>query len=199
MRELFEWVNPLTIALLPAISMAVVAHAVFQKKSDASSVPINEKIEPVLQALSGGMIIAAAANEMLPMIQKEECFSGFTVGIVAGIVFIYLLALQDSFFESTDADANADADDKKIVDGDADAEPTAVDIANVGNKYQSFDSDIEMMSPKDEESPTGRDSDYSDIDENEGDNIHSLRRWGLSLENQDKDNVLFNNNNCLSD
>ena len=120
----------LVVASMPTISM-VASSALM------SSVQVSKVLESILQFFCGGMIIAAVAAELFPLMVKNvssvDSIIGVTAGFVVGLVLVYGVAWV---MEKIEGEENG---------GEADTTENAASKSQQ-NKYGSLSS-IEMVSP----------------------------------------------------
>ena len=110
--------HALLAALLPTLSMTIVSWVVGWVKTDT----VSNDFESFSGAFCGGMILAAVASELFPMLEGSS-FLGLTIGFGLGMAMITALSAQDALFKAAE-DANANA-------------PSSTDF--VGYNYQSLD------------------------------------------------------------
>lgn len=69
-------------------------------------------VETYTQSFCGGMILAAVASELYPILETSS-FMGVSVGICVGLLVIYLLAVQDELFEEGGGDGEDESNEKE--------------------------------------------------------------------------------------
>lgn len=89
----------LTAGLMPTVSMMSISW--LMTLNLLVGIGGGGDFESYIQALCGGLILAAVGSELFPMLESAD-LGGATVGFIMGGLLIFLLAAQDELFEDDD-------------------------------------------------------------------------------------------------
>lgn len=103
-----RWEQGFIIGAIPTFTMSL-ASLVF------SNVEVSSKVEAFFQNFAGGLILAAVAAELFPLMLQDtnssDCYIGVTCGFGLGILVIYGIDYIVGFFEGEGDDEEGKNDD----------------------------------------------------------------------------------------
>ena len=104
-------VTSLYVGILPSASMLAMSLLIIFNLLPNFSGLNSADIEAYTQSFCGGMILAAVASELFPILETSSFF-GVSMGIFIGLSVIYILAVQDELFEAGGRDEEEEQNEK---------------------------------------------------------------------------------------